>query len=172
VVTPGGNLSGLRQAGIGTGNSSIADQINSGRIKGVFVFGEDPVGAGLLSIAALNKLELLVAVSPWINETARAADVVLPGGTPLESSGTYIGCDGKCRSFSGVQEPPAGLDNLQVISALAEALGVPIRGERRVEAASAKARLALPEDTAIFRTAAVTDPALCLFNERLARQGL
>jgi len=172
VVTPGANLSGLRQAGIGTGNSSIADQINSGKIKGMFVFGEDPVGAGLLSIADLNKLELLVAVSPWINETAGAADVVLPGATPLESGGTYIGCDGKSRSFSRVQAPPAGFDNLQVISALAEALGVCLCAERRVEAAPGKARLALPEDTAIFRTAAVTDPALRLFNEKLAREGL
>ena len=43
VVTPGGNLAGLRKAGIGTENS-IQDQLTTGKLKGLFVFGEDPVG--------------------------------------------------------------------------------------------------------------------------------
>lgn len=172
VVTPGGNLSGLRKVGITAENSCISDQINRGKIKGMFVFGEDPVGAGLLSPEDLNNLELLVVVSPWMTETARAASVVLPGAAPLETCGTYISCDGKSRSFSSIQEPLTGFNNIQVISALVEALGVNLCGDCQVETAPGKAQLVLPEDTDIFKTAAVVDPALRLFNEKLAQEGL
>lgn len=166
VVTPGGNLAGLRKAGIGTANG-IQDQIASGKLKGLFVFGEDPVGAGLLSAAALEKLELLVVVSPWMTETAGAASVVLPGATPLESSGTYISCDGQERSLSRVKEPLSGFDNLQLISALTNALGANHSADCKVEA-PAKLQLVLPEDTELFKTAAVVDPALRRFNEKPA----
>ena len=40
MVTPGGNLAGLRKAGIGTANG-IHDQLAAGKLKGLFVFGED-----------------------------------------------------------------------------------------------------------------------------------
>jgi formate dehydrogenase major subunit len=164
VVTPGGNLSGLRKIGIGSENS-IQDQIATGKLKGLFVFGEDPVGAGLLSAAELEKLELLVVVSPWMTETAGAASVVLPGATPLESCGTYISCDGKERSFSRIQEPLSGFDNLQVILALINALGANHFVECELDA-PAKVQLALPEDGEFFKTAVVVDPALRMFNDK------
>ncbi|MDR9757809.1 MAG: molybdopterin-dependent oxidoreductase [Thermoanaerobacterales bacterium] len=166
VVTAGGNLAGLRKAGIGN-EKGIQDQIASGKLKGLFVFGEDPVGAGLISAADLAKLELLVVVSPWMTETARAAGVVLPGATPLESCGTYISCDGKERSFARIQEPLSGFDNLQVISALINALGANYSVDCKGEA-PAKLQLVLPKDTELFKTAAVVDPALRRFNEKLA----
>jgi len=166
VVTPGGNLAGLRKAGIGTANG-IHDQLAAGKLKGLFVFGEDPVGAGLLSAADLAKLELLVVVSPWMTETAKAASVVLPGATPLETCGTYISCDGKERSLARVQAPVSGYDNLQVISALINALGanycVACKGD-----AQAKVQVVLPEDGELFKPVAVVDPALRRFNEKAA----
>ncbi|MFY9431645.1 MAG: FAD-dependent oxidoreductase [Thermacetogeniaceae bacterium] len=166
VVTPGGNLAGLRKAGIGNAKD-IQGQIANGKLKGLFVFGEDPVGAGLLSAADLEKLEMLVVVSPWMSETAKAASVVLPGATPFETCGTYISCDGKEKLFSRVQEPLSGFDNLQVISTLTNALGANHFVECKVDA-PAKVQLVLPEDTELFKTAAVVEPALRRFNEKLA----
>lgn len=166
VVTPGGNLSGIRKAGIRTEKNNISDMINCGKIKGMFVFGEDPIGAGLISTADLEKLELLVVVSPWMTETARAASVVLPGATPMETCGTYISCDGKSRSFSRIQEPLACFDNLQVISALTNTLGINHCVECEVDV-SGEARLVLPEDADLFRTAVIVDPALQIFNGRI-----
>lgn len=154
----------MRKIGIGSENS-IQDQIATGKLKGLFVFGEDPVGAGLLSAAELEKLELLVVVSPWMTETAGAASVVLPGATPLESCGTYISCDGKERSFSRIQEPLSGFDNLQVILALINALGANHFVECELDA-PAKVQLALPEDGEFFKTAVVVDPALRMFNDK------
>ncbi|HHY39946.1 MAG TPA: FAD-dependent oxidoreductase [Syntrophaceticus sp.] len=165
VVTPGGNLAGLRKAGIDT-ESGIQDQLTTGKLKGLFVFGEDPVGAGLLSAADLEKLELLVVVSPWMTETARAASVVLPGATPLESCGTYISCDGKERSFSKIHEPLSGFDNLQVISALTDALVANHNVDCELDAPAKVVQLVLPEDGIFFKTAAVVDPALRIFNEK------
>jgi formate dehydrogenase major subunit len=166
VVTPGGNLAGIRQAGIGQENSCIQDQIKTGKLKGLFVFGEDPVGAGLLSNDDLNNLELIVVVSPWRTETVEAAHVVLPGATPLETSGTYISCDGKHRSFSIIQEPLTSFDNLQVLSALTSALGANHCVECEMDAPD-KVQLVLPEDTDLFKTAVVVDPALRIFNEKI-----
>lgn len=168
VVTPGGNLAGLRKAGIGTANG-IHDQLAAGKLKGLFVFGEDPVGAGLLSAADLAKLELLVVVSPWMTETAKAASVVLPGATPLETCGTYISCDGKERSLARIQEPLSGFDNLQVISALTGAVGVNYSVDcKDKEGAPSQVQLVLPEEGKLFKKVAVIDPALRIFQKRLA----
>lgn len=100
-----------------------------------------------------------------MTETAGAASVVLPGATPLESCGTYISCDGKERSFSRIQEPLSGFDNLQVILALINALGANHFVECELDA-PAKVQLALPEDGEFFKTAVVVDPALRMFNDK------
>lgn len=63
-----------------------------GRIKGLFLFGEDPVRTDPDThhvIRALEALEFLVVDDLFMTETAKYADVILPGRSYAEKEGTF-----------------------------------------------------------------------------------
>ena len=63
-----------------------------GRIKGLFIFGEDPVRTDPDThhvIRALESLDFLVVDDLFMTETAKYADVVLPGRSFAEKEGTF-----------------------------------------------------------------------------------
>ena len=63
-----------------------------GQIKGLFIFGEDPVRTDADThhvIRALESLEFLVVDDLFMTETAKYADVVLPGRSYAEKEGTF-----------------------------------------------------------------------------------
>lgn len=66
--------------------------ILDGKIKGMFIFGEDPVRTDPDTrhvIHALESLEFLVVDELFMTETAKFADVVLPGRSYAEKEGTF-----------------------------------------------------------------------------------
>ncbi len=63
-----------------------------GRIRGLYLFGEDPVRTDPDThhvIKALESLEFLVVEDLFMTETAKYADVVLPGCSYAEKEGTF-----------------------------------------------------------------------------------
>ena len=63
-----------------------------GRIRGLFIFGEDPVRTDPDTnhvIRALESLDFLVVDDLFLTETAKYADVVLPGRSFAEKEGTF-----------------------------------------------------------------------------------
>lgn len=63
-----------------------------GEIKGLYLFGEDPVRTDPDTghvIRALQSLEFLVVQDLFLTETAKYADVVLPGRSYAEKEGTF-----------------------------------------------------------------------------------
>ena len=63
-----------------------------GKIKGMFIFGEDPVRTDADThhiIRALENLEFLVIDDLFLTETTKYADVVLPGRSFAEKEGTF-----------------------------------------------------------------------------------
>ena len=115
LVTPGGNACGISHAGIHLCHMQLGSKLQEGKIKGAFIFGEDPVGSGSVKGDSLRALELLVVSTPFMTPTAELADVVLPGSTPLEVSGTYVSGDGKIKKLRQVRKPESGIDNVGVI---------------------------------------------------------
>jgi formate dehydrogenase major subunit len=64
----------------------------AGNIKGLFIFGEDPVRTDADTshvIKALESLEFLVVDDLFLTESAKYADVVLPGSAYAEKEGTF-----------------------------------------------------------------------------------
>ena len=64
----------------------------TGDIKGLFIFGEDPVRTDPDThhvIKALKSLDFLVVDDLFLTETAKYADVVLPGRSYAEKEGTF-----------------------------------------------------------------------------------
>ena len=88
------------------------------RLKALWVIGEDmaqtdPNTQHVLS--ALKKLDLLVVQELFMTETAKLADVVLPGASFLEKSGTFTNGERRIQRVNKVVDPIAGKTDGQII---------------------------------------------------------
>lgn len=118
-LTEGANSAGLAYAGVlphrgaaGTVPAVVGSdlgQMLAAPVKGLLLCGVEPEYDCADAVAAMNALagaEFVVALSPWLTESARDhADVVLPIGTFAETSGTFVNAAGLWQSFNGVANP-------------------------------------------------------------------
>lgn len=82
-----------------------------GTIKGLFLFGEDPVRTDPDTahvIHALESLDFLVVDDLFMTETARYADVILPGRSYAEKEGTFTNTERRVQRVRKAVEGPAG----------------------------------------------------------------
>jgi len=130
LTAPGCGLLLLRaeanQAGIVLADlyCDLGPALEEGKLRGLLVIGEDPLSRPELA-PGLRSLETLVVVDAHTSLTARTADVVLPMPTVIESTGTFVACDGCIKSLEPALSPPAGRQLHDIINALAVALGAP-----------------------------------------------
>jgi formate dehydrogenase major subunit len=102
----------------------------AGRIKGMFMMGENP----FLSDPNINKvrkalahLEFLAVQDIFLTETAEFADVILPAASFLEKTGTYTNTDRRVQIGRQALEPPGlARPDWQVLCDLATRLGYPM----------------------------------------------
>ena len=74
----------------------------------------------------LSRLEHHVVIDPFLSASARFADVVLPGSTFAEESGTITTIEGRVVRVDQAIAPLAGKDDLAIVAALADRLGSPV----------------------------------------------
>ncbi len=77
---------------IGTKATDCFPKMITGDIKGLFIFGEDPVRTDPNTahvIHALESLDFFVIDELFMTETAKLADVILPGRSYTEKEGTF-----------------------------------------------------------------------------------
>jgi formate dehydrogenase major subunit len=87
------------------------DAALQGKLKAVWVIGEDMVQTDPNSNhvrKALDSLELLVVQEIFMTPTAQIADVVLPGASFLEKSGTFTNGERRIQRVNQVVEPIEG----------------------------------------------------------------
>jgi predicted molibdopterin-dependent oxidoreductase YjgC len=158
--------------------AQLTQGIVDGAIKAAYILGEDPVGAGLIDKQSLYSLEFLMVASPFMTQTAEAADVVLPLSTALENDGTYMTADGTVVSLRSVKDAPAGKNNLDIWADLSLVMN-PLwsigfeypdsastgayKYARNFDNADGKAQLSMGKDEAIFVPVKITDPTLIKF---------
>jgi assimilatory nitrate reductase catalytic subunit len=114
---PGKGLSALR----------IFEAIHEGKIKGLLSICFNP----MVSLpdqdfirAALEKLEFFAVIDPFLSETARHADIVLPGSLMEEDEGTTTSAEGRVIHHKKVVDPPPGArEDWRIICDLAARLG-------------------------------------------------
>ncbi len=187
VVNPGANTIGTGYAGFAGEGSEIVQSIRSGEIRRALIIGEDPIGAGVLSIEDSAALDMLVVLTPFVTATAVQADVVLPAATPLETSGTYISSDGRWAVLKKVASPPAGKGTEAILAEVIKAVDLNL-GEQQLQQARSsvldneiwqrstgmapdmadqegKAQLVIPPAAPLFVAPVLTDPALVRFNK-------
>lgn len=85
------------------------DAARSGRIKAMYIIGENPVlsepDAGHV-IEALKNLDFLVVQDIFLTETAQLADVVLPAACSLEKDGTFTSTERRVQMVRRILDPP------------------------------------------------------------------
>ncbi len=101
----------------------LLEDVRSGEIKGLLVFGADPVGAAEGGKALFKKLEWMVAVDTYKTKTVEGADLVLPEASAFEKEGTFTNEGGHVQRIAPVI-PPLGVaqSTWQTVSAVAQAL--------------------------------------------------
>jgi formate dehydrogenase alpha subunit len=105
----------------------LIEAAESGRLKALYIMGENP----LRSLpqpqrvkAALENLEFLVVQDILESEIVQLADVVLPGAAASEKSGSFTNLEGRIQSFSPVVSPPGkAKPDWEILDLLASRLG-------------------------------------------------
>ncbi len=107
----------------------IMTAIHAGKIKGMYVEGENPAMSDPdLNHArgALAMLDHLVVQDLFLTETAFHADVVLPASAFAEKSGTFTNTDRRVQIANPVLEPPGeARQDLMIIQSIAQRMGLP-----------------------------------------------
>ena len=107
--------------------TEAVDAMHEGRVRGLYVMGENP----MLSDPdqshveeALGGLEFLVVQDIFLSETAKLADVVLPAGSFAEKSGTFTNTERKVqRVRAAVPSPGEARDDWAILADLARRMG-------------------------------------------------
>ncbi len=107
---------------------NLKEAMERDQIKGLIVFGEDPLFA-TSNLKLTSGAEFMVVVDSFMTATALEADVVLPASLPIETEGTFTACDRRMQKTAKVFEPKAGMENWQILSALAEKMHVVLSRE-------------------------------------------
>lgn len=105
----------------------IIRKIHRGEIKGLLSVCFNPVVSlpdNNYVREALEKLEFYVAIDFFLNETARYADVVLPGSLQEEDEGTVTQLEGRVIRINKAVDPPGDArQDWRIIQDIARALG-------------------------------------------------
>ena len=108
----------------------ISHAAEAGRVKGLYIVGENPLlsDPDLSHVkAAFEKLDFLVVQDIFLTETARTADVVLPSACFAEKDGTFTNSERLVqRVRKAVPAPGDARADWEIISDLSTRLGYPM----------------------------------------------
>ena len=106
------------------------EQAKEGKIKSMYIVGENPVLSlpnPRLVAEALTSLDFLVVQDMFLTETARLADVVLPAASFAEKEGTFTNFEGRVNTVHKAIEPIGeSLPDWEIVLRLAETMGHPL----------------------------------------------
>lgn len=104
-------------------------KIDKGEIKGLISICFNPkvsLPDNTFVARALEKLEFYVAIDFFLNDTARHADLILPGSLQEEDEGTVTQVEGRVIKINKAVEPPGqAREDWRIIQDLARAIGRP-----------------------------------------------
>ncbi len=110
--------------------SDMWDMILDGKLKGLYVMGQDfALSEGNITKVhrALRELDLLIVQDIFMNKTAEFAHVVLPAASYAEKDGTFVNTERRVQLVRKAIDPPAGAKtDQQILCDLSERMGYPM----------------------------------------------
>ena len=107
--------------------TEMTEAILDGRIKGLWIMGENPVlsDPNMSHIReALGKLDFLLVQDIFLTETAELADVVLPAASYAEKEGTFTNTERRVQRIRRAVRPPGeARDDLTIINLVTARMG-------------------------------------------------
>ena len=108
----------------------MIDQAREGKIKGMYIVGENPLLSfpnPALVKESLESLDFLVVQDMFLTETAKMANVVLPAASFAEKEGTFTNFEGRVQRVRKVIEPIGdSLPDGEIILRLSNVMGYPM----------------------------------------------
>jgi formate dehydrogenase alpha subunit len=108
----------------------IMEQVKKGKIKGMYIVGENPVLSfpnSRLIAEILTSLDFLVVQDMFLTETAELANVVLPAASFAEKEGTFTNFEGRVNRVRKAIKPVGeSLPDWEIILRLADKMGSPM----------------------------------------------
>jgi len=108
----------------------IIEQAKNGKVKGLYIVGENPCLSfphSELVTEALASLDFLVVQDMFLTETAKLASVVLPAASFAEREGTFTNFEGRVNRVGKAIEPIGeSLPDWEIIRRLADRMGEPL----------------------------------------------
>lgn len=101
---------------------------DSGKIKALYIMGENPVfnlPGGRFVVDALKKLEFLVVQDIFLTETAELAHVVFPSLGWAEKEGTYTNLERRIQRLKKAVERQ-GMEDWRIAAEIGKKLGIPM----------------------------------------------
>jgi predicted molibdopterin-dependent oxidoreductase YjgC len=112
-------------------------QAKEGKIKCLYIIGEDPLTSdpNITEVRkALEKLEFLVVHELYMSPTTQMADVVLPGASFAEKTGTFTNSERRIQLINKAIEPIGNSrPDWQIVCDVATKMGYPFRYANTVE---------------------------------------
>ncbi len=121
----------------GLDNREMIDAIHAGKLKAMYLFGEEIalVDANANDVQdGLAKLEFFVAQDIFFSKTCQFADVIFPASASLEKEGTFTSTERRIQRLYQVLEPFSGSrPDWQIVQDVANSLGAGWNYERPSE---------------------------------------
>ena len=115
---------------VGLTSTEMMNTAAAGKIKALYIMGENPVITDPNmhhTVKALENLEFMVVQDIFLTDTAKLADVVLPAACSFEKNGTFTNTERKVqRARKAVNPPGEAKDDLWILSQVARRLGYEI----------------------------------------------
>ena len=110
--------------------SEIFNGVLKGKIKALYVIGENPAGTFSQKsefYEALQKLDFLVCQDLFPTATCELSDIVLPAASFAEKDGTFTNMEGRAQKIKAAINPIGeSRPDWQIFSALSEKMGYPM----------------------------------------------
>ena len=125
-----GQAWGIASLPVGRGLTAteMIDAACEGRLKAMYIVGEDPANSDPWSSHVkdcLENLDFLVVQDIFMTATAQLADVVLPAASWAEKEGTYTSTERRVQWSNRAIEPPGeAKSDLEIVSKVANSMGL------------------------------------------------